>query len=236
METTPPPLPPPLPVQPAAHSKRTRRVVLLWSVVAVVVIVFGLKAASLFKEGFMRGWNDARHRPEVEASFAAHMKDVEQRYGDAAKTADFGTLFHFTWLTDKSLIGPRRIAVQNAKSANAELRRAVDEGEADFRRQLKQAGVSDSASDQAVASFHQARVAKLPLVLKIRDLDEQMMVDALTLLDLLETQWGRWIVQDGRIVFTDDDTLVKFNSTIEAVQVAGKEQVDYQRQLSALGK
>ena len=77
-----------------------------------------------------------------------------------------------------------------------------------------------------------ARGANIDRLLKIRDYDRQMGAGLLTMLDLLQSSWGQWKVDDAGVVrFNRKETLARFNETQKTLTAAADAQVALQRQV-----
>ena len=175
--------------------------------------------------------NEGLKITEVGKNFSAQIAAAKDRYTKANTKADMSHLLSFTWLTDKSLIAPRRAAMQEVLAANDALRAFLADGETAFRTALKQGGVSDEGIEKNLTEYRNAQAGKLPLVLKIRDTESRMIVTALTMLDLLEAQWGHWSMDNGRLVFEDQAAIEQFNTALHSIQAVAKEQAGYQKEL-----
>ncbi len=171
---------------------------------------------------------------ETETKYLAQVKAAEHQYELATAKADTDHILNFAWLSDRDKLAPRRADLIAAKAANTNLRRLLAEGESTFRQALEQAGVPASLTEPAVTGFHKAQVAKLPLILNIRDLDDKMFTALLMQLDLLEEQWGHWSLTQGKLVFDNDAALARYRDALAVVQAAGKEQASSQQQLGLI--
>lgn len=168
---------------------------------------------------------------EVAKEYSDGIEHQKQKYLALAAKADMEHVLNFAWLTDKSQVPARRTAVQLAMAANLEWRRHLAAGAEEFRQALVQRGVSERKVTATVADFVKAQDGKLPVVLRIRDEDADLYKSTITLLNLLESQWGHWSRSSGRMVFEDDDTLTTFNATMRAVQATAQAQMADQKQL-----
>ncbi|MEI6861961.1 MAG: hypothetical protein WCL04_06890, partial [Verrucomicrobiota bacterium] len=172
---------------------------------------------------------------EFMRNFRAQGQALQERQLAAVSRAGFDNLFSFSWLTDRSLVPPRRAALQEVLAAHAEARRHITDGEAMIRAGMEQSGESATAIENALTSYRRGLNGRAPLNLKFLEADDRIVTAALALLDLFEAQWGHWRIKGGRAEFDDPGALVKYNTAMTTVQASAKEETDYQKQIQALG-
>ncbi len=197
-------------------------------------VIYGLAVAGQLLplvNGKLTGITDAVALQEAGKKYVADVNAAKDRYQAAGLKADSNHVLDFKWLTDQASIAPRRTALKELVAVNQEFRQVVANGEKNYRAALAAKGVSAQSIESAVAGFDKAQVAKLPLMLKIRDTDDAMFAAVLTLVDLLDSEWGHWSRRNGQIAFERNTALTKFNAAIAEVQAAAKEQAAAQKQL-----
>jgi len=69
------------------------------------------------------------------------------------------------------------------------------------------------------------------LVLAIRNADTRMMTGMTGVLDLLESNWGKWKSDSELVTFEDTALARKYNALIQEIQAAGEAQISAQRKL-----
>ena len=202
---------------------------------AVFFALFGLSIVGqllpLVSGPLLAGFNDGVALQEAGKKYVAEMSAAKDRYEAAIAKVDSSHILDFVWLTEQSKIGPRRTAVQELIAVNAEFRQTVANGEKLYRAALVEKGVSARSSESAVIGFKKAQADKVSVMLKIRDLDEEVFVAVLKVLNLLDAEWGHWTRDNGQIAFERDAALAQFNAALGDVQAAAKAQAAAQQQL-----
>jgi hypothetical protein len=84
-----------------------------------------------------------------------------------------------------------------------------------------------------MAGFDSKFVPRRDLTLLIRECDYRMGQSMLSVLDVLETNWGKWNYNPvtEKIYFDNDDARQAYQQSIAAIKLAGQEQVAAQGKL-----
>ena len=144
-------------------------------------------------------------------------------------------LFRFN-IRDKATLAAHRQMVGEFLASNKQLTETLKNGGELVRSELDKAGVSPKMRDATVAGFVSSQQKMRPLQMRIRGADQVLGDSALSILDLLEKNWGKWKIDDasGAPVFNDDSTLEAYNAHIEKIQAAAADQTEAQGELVRL--
>jgi hypothetical protein len=93
--------------------------------------------------------------------------------------------------------------------------------------------VSSEKIDQVIAAFDVKFAQRSVLDLQIRACDDRMGQGTLAMLDLLETNWGKWNYDPAKNVINFEDTYAQrsYRLSLNEIKNAGMEQVKEQGEL-----
>ena len=167
----------------------------------------------------------------VTGKMQADLKEYEAALGRVTAVE----LFRFN-IREKATIAAHRQLIGDFLSSNKQLSETLKNGGELVRSELDKAGVSPKMRDATVAGFVGSQQKMRPLQMRIRGADQVLGDSALSILDLLETKWGKWKIDDGSgaPVFNDDSTLEAYNAHIEKIQAAAADQTEAQGELVRL--
>lgn len=127
---------------------------------------------------------------------------------------------------------PQKELLRKFLDANEDLRSVTTNLVPLYRAELKKRHLSTDKVELAVSNFKKGMQS--PEILGgVRDCDARIGDNMLKVVDLLQSNWGKWKYDPakGKIIFTDNAALETFNGYIQEIQTAGKEEVALQRQL-----
>src|SRR5208283_3455791 len=113
-------------------------------------------------------------------------------YQSAMAQLNAGRVLSLGNLSDKQQIASRRGVVQNFISANGNLENVVSNAEKNLQADLARLQVDPAKINAAMAGYRSKAVPRTALVLEIRACDDRCGHAMLAVLDLLETNWGKW--------------------------------------------
>lgn len=170
---------------------------------------------------------------QVLSRYVARMQAAMEKYSAALTELNAAKILNTATLTNKEQIAIRRGKVQNFIVANDEAKTVIANSEAFIRADLTEQKISSQKIDQFMAGFDSKFVPRRDLDLLIRECDRRMGQSMLSVLEVLETNWGRWNYHPAtaKILFDDDAARQSYQQSIAAIKLAGQEQVAAQGKL-----
>jgi hypothetical protein len=170
---------------------------------------------------------------QVLSRYVARMQAAMKKYTGALAALNDAKVLNTENLTNKDQIASRREKVQNFIVANDKAKTVIANSEASIRADLTEQKISPQKIDQFMAGFDSKFVPRRDLDLLIRECDRRMGQSMLSVLEVLETNWGRWNYNPAtaRIHFDDDAARQSYQQSIAAIKLAGQEQVVAQGKL-----
>ena len=167
----------------------------------------------------------------VTGKMQADLKKYEAAKGRVAEAE----VFTFK-LRDKATLAAHRQLIGEFLASNKQLTETLKNGGDLVRSELDTMCVSPGTRDATVAAFVISQQKMRPLQMRIRGADQVLGDSALSILDLLEKNWGKWKIDDASGVpfFNDDHTLEAYNTHIEKIQAAAADQTEAQGELVRL--
>jgi hypothetical protein len=166
------------------------------------------------------------------ATFLGKMQAQVRDYEETVKRLTTAEMFSFN-VRDKAMIDEHRQIVRDFLASNARITDTVQHSEELMGAELDAAKVPARTRQETLAGYKKSQIMIRPLQLEIRRCDQALGDAALAMLDLLETNWGKWRhdAASGAKEFDDDTTLAAHNALIEKVQAAAADQAAAQEKL-----
>ena len=110
------------------------------------------------------------------------------------------------------------------------------QSDSNFRKEMAAAGTSPAQTEAALKGFHRNWDAQAPLILCMREADDRLGHAMLGVLNLFDTQWGRWSYDaSARLVrFQDRTALGQYNALMTDIKQTGIDQAADQKRLAAV--
>ena len=145
-------------------------------------------------------------------------------------------MMDFATLRTRGQIEPRRQAVQKFLKANETLKVAVSRQENDLEAELRSRQIPAGIRNDMLAGFHKSRSAVLAKVMEIRDCDVKFCQTILKLLDLADSEWGRWRYDavQGKVVFNGNGSAETFNQLNKLIEAISKKEIQLQGEVVKL--
>lgn len=165
--------------------------------------------------------------------YTAQMRSDLEKYHEAAAQLRTGHILTTSNLTDKTQIESRRELVQNFLTANQDLMHTTTNSADSIREDLENLKIPPAKIDSLMVRFNAKFAPRRDLEMQIRVCDDHIGQSMLTILDLLESDWGRWHYNavNRKIYFNNPASLETYQNSLEAIHIAGKEQVMFQGQM-----
>ena len=106
--------------------------------------------------------------------------------------------------------------------------------ESRLREKLKQTGASGSSSEEFVTGFMKGFSKSASIQRRIRMTDATMAKALIAMTDLVEAQWGKWKVENAKMVFNDPAAAKRYTELVGEIMKAADEQSVAQRELIEL--
>jgi len=132
-------------------------------------------------------------------------------------------------ITEVSHIKERKSILNAFINANAELMDARRNAEAILTEELEKKGVSRKSIDAYIKGYRDGQTKQHASLLKIDLTNTQSMETWLSIMDLLEAEWGNWEPDPANYsIQTDDEELIeKFNKLLDRTDSIANEQAKY---------
>jgi hypothetical protein len=139
-------------------------------------------------------------------------------------------------LTDKEQITSRREVVESFLARNTEFASIITNAEKNILADLARLQVSSAKTEQFMAGYRSKARLVDPLIIQIRQCDDQMGKAMLGVLDLLEADWGKWNYDStaSQTHFEKAASRESYRNFILAIQTAGSDQLRLQKKLISL--
>jgi len=170
---------------------------------------------------------------EATVGFMKKLKTHEQVYQDAFEKLSVEGIMHPAEITNLAQIELHRTAVTNFMSANQELKRGFANSDKYFEAELVKAKLPRSAVDAAMRGYRSGSAQRNHLIAEIRDQDAVLGTNLLALLDLYQTQWGRWHYSEDEhtVAFKEKAPKEEYAKTIDSLVEVGEKQSAAQEKL-----
>ena len=136
-----------------------------------------------------------------------------------------------TTVKDKADLAARREFGKEMLRMNQDLITTFNSAESILRGKLQKAGAGGRSNEEFVEGFMKGYGKTSRIQIRIRKSDETIAKSLIAMTDLLETAWGKWKKEGGRIVFEEDAPIKRFNELVADTVKAADEQTAAQREL-----
>jgi hypothetical protein len=169
----------------------------------------------------------------VMAGFLDQSRDKMKNYQTAVENMRNAHVLTKFSPDDKGELDTKREVVQKFLQANGNLEQFMTNAEETIRANLTKEQVAKGAIEQVLAGYHASAGGANSITMEIRKCDDRLGNSMLDALNTLETQWGHWKVDTAtdKLLFTDSDTRLAYNKSIEDMRAAADEQVQWQSKL-----
>ena len=156
-----------------------------------------------------------------------------KNYQDASIELRAARILVTSNLTSVTQIESRREVLQNFITANENMENVITNSEDSIRADLSSMNVSQDTIDGTIAGFDSTFLPRRNLTLQIRECDDRMSHSMGVILNLLETDWGRWHFNsfDQKLYFDDAADREIYSDSFNDIRVAGQQQIHLQGEL-----
>lgn len=129
-----------------------------------------------------------------------------------------------------------RIVLERFIAETKELRDFLARGEAELTSALRKRGVPSGLEEEVLAGFRQKQGGeRLPLMLKMREMDVRIGEALLGIVALLKEEWGAWRYDQERgILFDREPALSRYQTLADAREKAADGQIAAEQKLGSL--
>jgi hypothetical protein len=169
-------------------------------------------------------------------AFVTHLQSYQQAYERAAGELLAAKVLAASTLQQRAQIEDRKALVHNFVDANDAFKTFLQESESNYGKEFAALDVSSSQTEAAIAGFKKAWAAQRPLLVKIREADDQMGRAMLGVLDLFNSQWGKWRYDAAAslVRFQDRTALDQYKALMAEIKQGRTDQAAAQKDLLAV--
>ncbi len=168
--------------------------------------------------------------------YLAHMQAQQRTYENSLQALLRAKVLSTTNLVQRSQIGQRKALVQGFLNANDQVKSFVEQGENNFQQELASFAISPEQTQAALEGFRKSYSRQVPSILAVREADDRMGRAMLSVLDLLDAQWGRWRydTQNQKVRFENTAAVGQYNEFMSEIKQAGIDQAAAQQRLATI--
>jgi len=170
------------------------------------------------------------------SAYLKKLQSLQATYNRAASDLTNAHVLRSSDLTEREQLQPRKVVVQQFLNANDTIRGFLKSSDENFRGELVRQQVSPAAVSSALGEFRKSSAAQMPLILEIRKADTRMGEAMLSVLDLLDSNWGQWQYNSasGKLRFNSTTAVQRYNTYLQEIDSAREDQTAAQQKLAAL--
>ena len=167
------------------------------------------------------------------SEYLGRMQAEMKAYGDAAKRVITPPLLDLSAVHQREQLAAKKDLVNQFMAANQKFRDFMSNQEKIFAGELDSFSVSPARRETEVAAFHRSASLELDSELKMRDDDLRLAVAWLSILDLLDQNWGKWTYYPGakKVVFESGIAEDKYLGLTSEIMTAARDQAALQAKL-----
>jgi hypothetical protein len=161
------------------------------------------------------------------------METAMKAYQSAAVKLRADRVLSLEKLSDQQQIASRRKVVRDFLFANGNLENVVSNAEKNIQADMTRLQVGPAKMNAALAGYRAKAASRTALVMEIRACDERCGQAMLAVLDLWETNWGKWHYDPPlkTVRFEDSEMQQSYQRFLATIKKASQEQVQAQGEL-----
>jgi hypothetical protein len=170
---------------------------------------------------------------KAESHYLEKMRSSMKNYHDAAIELREARILVTSNLTSVTQIESRREVLQNFITASENLKNLITNSEDSIRADLSSMNLSQDTIDRTMADFDRTFLPVRNLRLQICECDDRISHSMGAILNLLETDWGRWHFNsfDQKLYFDDAADREIYSDSFDDIRLASRQQVHLQGEL-----
>jgi len=163
----------------------------------------------------------------------ARMETAMKGYQSAVAKLRSSRVLSLETLSDKQQIASRREVVRDFLSANGNLENVFTNAEQNIQNDMTRLQVGPAQMNAALAGYKSKVAPRTGLIVEIRGCDERCGQAMLAILDLWETNWGKWHYDSPMktVRFEDPEAQQSYHRFLATIKKASQEQVQAQGEL-----
>lgn len=184
------------------------------------------------------GSSDEAAAARAMAAFLGRIQGESAKYEAAQKKFIAAETLKFNF-SDRAAIDDHRKITQEFLDANAKLTDVLRHSEEIVSSELDAAHVSPATKNATLSGFKRSHGELSPVMLRVRGEDDELGKTVLTLLDILDREWGKWRIDpgNGKLVVPDATTRETVNKLLDKVQqiaaAQNKDQIEVAEKMKA---
>lgn len=167
-------------------------------------------------------------------AYLLRIQAVQGAYQTALSNLTAAHVLSTSNLVSRETLQERRELVQNFLKCNTNLKNFTAANEDNFQAEMARLNVSQATINEALEGFHKTAGPRQPVLLVMREQDDEMGRGMLAVLDLLDANWGRWSYDQNtrHVRFENPDAVAQYNADMKEISDAAKEQAISKNQLT----
>jgi hypothetical protein len=168
---------------------------------------------------------------QVTQLFMQRMQAGVAKMVAAQKAVTAAEVLDTSTLTNRNDIEPRRQLLRELMADNEAVRYLITNRTQFAQSELKARGVSANAIKEFLAGMNQSFPEDLSN--QLRDCGKQSCEAQLGILDLLDSEWGKWKYNfaKDKLQFNDDATIDKYNELVQTITDLSQKEIDLQGEI-----
>ena len=170
---------------------------------------------------------------EASAAYLTELQRLSKAYDAEFTRLQKAQILSTSNLTNKNQIQSRKAIVGHFLQVNDDMDRFVGGSESAFKTEMTKRNVSEARIRNETEAFRRSFQTRAPLVREIRASDKSIGGGMLDVLNLLESEWGRWRYDapSEKVIFSDTATLTKYNNYLDQISNSARQEVALQKRL-----
>lgn len=173
---------------------------------------------------------------KASSAYLQKLQVLQQAYVAATEDLTNSHILQASDLTQREQLQARKAVVQKFLAANEAVKSFLESNAENYRQELLDQKVSPAGISKALLGFHKTADPQAPLIREVRETDSRMGRAMVGVLDLLDTDWGRWRYNNTsqRLNFNSTSSLEKYNDYLRELDSAREDQAVAQEKLVSL--
>jgi hypothetical protein len=170
---------------------------------------------------------------KASASYMSNMNDLTKTYERALEDLQDAKVLATSSVREKRDLQCRRQTVERFLDANQAFKSFVEHAADHYQEEMRRQNISAPSIEAAMKGYHKRADTINPLVVQIRETDDQIGKGMLSVLDLLEQNWGKWRYQPttAKVRFDDNATKDQYMAYLGQINKASQLQRQLQTRL-----
>lgn len=173
---------------------------------------------------------------EAGAAYTAKLQSELKQYEQTAEEMKAAEVLAPATNSTREQLAQNRKIVQRFVAANDSFSNFVANASLHFQAEMQARKIPEKIIELNLKGFNQTSARQRPVIQQIRATDARIGQATLSLLELLDTHFGRWRkdLQTGQLILPDEATVQKYQELLAEIDTAAEEQGKLQERLYRL--